>query len=421
MNNINGFLNFLENSKNQYFAVAEIEKLIKEKGFEKLLLSTKWKLKAGGAYYIILDGSIFVFKIGENINKFNIVASHTDSPGLIVKPNPIIIENGYVKLNVDVYGGPILNTWFDKPLGIAGKVGIIGDNDEIEYRLYDSEGAVAIVPNLAIHQNRTINDGVAIGKQKDILPILRQADENVDKTYLNKLIADKLNIDVNRVLHHSLYTYLPKATQLTGINKEFISSPRLDNLAMAYSSLVALFESKVKNAVSIVAAFDNEEVGSNTIYGADSRIFTKILERIAGSLGIIGEDFDITIANSTLISADMAHAVHPNSPEKTDPTNKLEMNKGIAIKTAVGKYASSIESTTQFIKLCNDNKISFQHFVNRSDVASGSTVGPSISSNTCITTVDIGAPMLAMHSSIELMGIKDFISLCNAFVAYYAL
>lgn len=421
MSDIKNFIKFLDNCKNQYFVVAEMEKLAVEKGFKKILLSTKWDLKKGENYYIILDGSIFAFKIGRNLQKLNIVASHTDSPGLIVKPNPIIIENGYVKLNVDVYGGPILNTWFDKPLGIAGKVGIIGNDGKIEYRLFDTEDAVAIIPNLAIHQNRGVNDGISIGKQKDILPILGQFDGDFDKDYLNKIISKKLNIEMERILHYTLYTYMPKSTKITGINNEFISSPRLDNLAMAYSSLIALFNSKSENAISIVAAFDNEEVGSNTIYGADSKIFIKILERIANSIGITTEDFDILIANSTLISADMAHAIHPNFPEKTDPTNKLKINEGIAIKTAIGKYASSIESTTTFIKLCKDNSIPYQHFVNRSDAASGSTVGPSISANTCIATVDIGAPMLAMHSAIELMGAEDYKSLCKAFTAYYNL
>ncbi|MGL5440601.1 MAG: M18 family aminopeptidase [Filifactoraceae bacterium] len=412
------FLDFLTKSKNQYFVSSEIEKIAVKNGFKKLILSEKWKLEKCCNYYVTLDGSIFLFSVGETPTKFNIITSHTDSPCMMIKPNPIIIENGYIKLNVDVYGGPILNTWFDRPLGIAGKVSIINNEGNVSYKLFDME-KVAIIPNLAVHQNREVNNGVTIGRQKDILPILGFANENTDKNYLDKLIANKLDIDYNNILDYTLYTYVDDSAKLIGSDNQIISSPRLDDLAMVYSSVSGLIEAKVDKSINIVAAFDNEEVGSNTIYGADSNIFNKILERIGMGLNIIGEDFDIMIGNSSMISADMAHAIHPNFPEKSDLTNKLFINKGIAIKRSIGKYASFIESSSNFIKLCKDNQVEFQYFVNRNDIPSGSTVGPVISTLTCIPTVDVGAPMLAMHSSVELMGIQDYKNLCKIFMEYF--
>ncbi|MDD4726801.1 MAG: M18 family aminopeptidase [Tissierellia bacterium] len=420
-------IDFIDNSPSQFHATNEVKKSLDNNGFKELTFSDKWNLEKSGKYYVIKNGSAIVaFVIGNgNIEEdgFKLVGAHTDSPTFRIKPNPeIISEKSYLKLNTEVYGGPILSTWFDRPLSIAGRVAIKTDNTlKPKEVLVDLKKPIVIIPSLAIHMNRKVNEGVNINPQTDTLPILTVIGEEFKKDkYLINIVAENIGIDADDIMELDLFLYNTEKGSLIGANEEFISIGKLDNLAMVHAGLNGIIDSKVGKATNVLACFDNEEVGSRTKQGAASPMLRTILERIAISLGKNKEDFYRSLSNSFIISADQAHALHPNYPDKNDPTNKPIINKGTAIKISANQaYTSDSMSIAVYESICKSENIKVQKFVNRSDEKGGSTIGPISSAQLDISSVDIGNPILGMHSIKELGGVKDHYGVYKSFKKFY--
>jgi aspartyl aminopeptidase len=427
-NYTNDFLDFLKNATNPYHAVIECESILQENNFIKLSMEDEWNLEHGGKYYIIpYPSSIIAFTLGTNrliTDGFRIIASHTDSPCLKIKPMPEMVVENYMKVNTEVYGGPILNTWMDRLLSFGGRVVLKSDNiRKPKIRYIDYKKPVMTIPNLAIHMNSDINKGIELNKQKDLLPIMGQIDKDTNKEkYLLNLIGKEIGESPENILDYDLYVYLAEEGVVTGVDGEFVSAPRLDDLSMVYASIKGIINGEHKDGINIAACFDNEEIGSRTKQGADSNLFAIITERIAIALGKSKTQYYRMLSDSYMISADGAHGLHPNYPEKNDPTNKPTVNKGIAIKiNASKKYSSDAVSIGVFQQLCEKEGVEVQKFVNRSDLTGGSTLGTIATKYLPISAVDIGVPMLAMHSSREIMGTNDFLDTIKLFTGFYNL
>ncbi len=422
-------IDFIYQSPTAFHATENITGSLKNNGFNELKLNHKWEIKKGGKYYVTKNGSAvtaFVVGTGEiEENGFKIIGAHTDAPTFRIKPSPeIVVENSYLKLNTEVYGGPIINTWFDRPLSLAGRVSLKSDdimNPQI--RLVNINKPILIIPNLAIHMNRKVNEGVNINKQKDVLPIITLINKEFEKeNYLLNLIADKLDVSYEDIVDFDLYLYEYEKGSIIGANSDFISSGKLDDLEMVHAGLKAIISSKPSKATNVLVCFDNEEIGSRTKQGAGSPMLRNILERIVINLGKDREDFFRAIYNSFIISADMAHAVHPNSPEKHDPVNKPKLNGGPAIKiNANQSYTTDSDSNAVYELICRKAGVPVQKFVNRSDERGGSTIGPISSTHLDIRSLDIGNPMLAMHSIRELGGVSDYYYIIKSFEEFYGI
>lgn len=420
-------IDFIDKSPCSYYSVKNTEDLLKDHGFKKYCLKEKLSLKSGDkGYFVINDSGILAFDIGsENIeeNGFSLVGSHTDSPGFRIKANPVMKNAGLIKLNTEVYGGPIFSTWLDRVLSLAGRVSLKSNKAlEPELRLVNIDRDLLTIPNLAIHMNREVNKGFEYNQQKHLLPIMAlDSNEKVDNDYLTKLLADELGVKAADILSYDLYLYDRQGGALVGPNEEFISVGRQDNLSMLYSSLRAFVEGSPKG-VNILLATDNEEVGSRSIQGADSPMLGDLLERIALGLGKSREDYYRALAHSFLISSDMAHALHPNFEEVADPTNRPILGQGPVIKYAANKsYTSDALSAGIFKSLCAQAGVNCQDFHNRSDKAGGSTIGPISETHLSIKAVDIGGPMFAMHSIRELGAVSDLMDFYKVFKEFYSL
>lgn len=418
MNKINlakNLMKFIDESPSNYFACINAKKILSENGFLELLESETWKLKKGGKYFVITnDSSIFAFKIGNkklSENGFKIAGSHTDSPSFLIKPNPEINKKDFIVLNTEVYGGPIFYTWFDRPLSISGRVFTESKNAfEPNKKFINIDKDLLIIPSLCIHQNREVNNGVAFNAQKDTLPLVTIDGKNTFS--LKQIIADHLQIKEKEILSYDLTLHSREKGCFIGPNNEFISVGRLDNLAAMHSSLSALIDSKDKDNTCVVAAFDNEEIGSHTMQGADSPVLSSLLERIACALDMTTEDYQKALSKSFLISNDAAHSIHPNFLEKSDPTNEPKINAGPVIKMAANKaYITDGYSRAVIEKIAKDAKIPLQTFVNRSDLKGGSTIGPITQSQLKISGIDMGIPLLSMHSVRELGGVDDYFNM----------
>ena len=417
-------------SPTTYHAVNNCKNILSKNGYSEIKLKNSWDLKKGGKYFLKQnDSSVFAFKIGKKCNeiKFKIVGSHTDAPGLKIKPNPEMLSEGYLKLNTEIYGGPILGTWFDRPLALAGRVYVKTDSPmEPKRKLININKPIAIIPNLAIHMNRQVNEGVTVNNQKDILPILKTVETKFEKNnYLLKLIADKLSVGVNEILDFDLYFYEYEKGIIFGIDDEFISIGRIDDLQAVYAGLDALISSaEADDAISVLACFDNEEVGSSSKQGADSQLLSNILERIVISLSKDNsrEKYLSSISRSFMISLDGAHSIHPNKPEKCDPTNKPMINSGPVIKISANqKYTSDAHSISIYKGISEKAGVPYQVFVNHSNEKGGSTIGPISSTHLEIKSVDVGIPMFAMHSIREMCGVKDHASFIKLLKTFYEL
>ena len=422
-------LDYIYDSPTSFHAVETSIELLEKNGFKEVKLNEKWNLKVEGKYYVTKNSSALIaFTINSNnIEKegFRMIASHSDSPSFRIKPNAqMSVENTYLKLNTECYGGPILNTWLDRPLSIAGRVVIKSKNIlNPEEKLVDLRKPICIIPNVAIHLNKSINDGYKYNKQKDMLPLVGLINDTLEKdNFLLKEIAKELKVEVEEILDFDLFLYEYEKGCLMGINEEFISTGRLDNLSMAHASLNALINTSGKYGISLISIFDNEEVGSSTKQGADSNMLLNILERICISLGKTREEFFTSIYSSFIISADLAHGVHPNMSEKHDPTNRPALGKGPVIKiNANQSYTSDAYSASVYKNICKESNVEYQEFVNRSDERGGSTIGPISSTHIDIPSVDIGSPILAMHSIRELGSILDHYSIYKTFVTFFKL
>ena len=421
-------IDFIYQSPSPFHAVTNVKEQLNGNGFRELRLRDKWMVEKGGKYYVTRnDSAIIAFVIGQGDiaeTGFHLVGAHTDAPTFRVKPAPeMVVENSYVRLNTEVYGGPILNTWLDRPLSIAGRVSLRGDDPFYpEIRLVNIQKPILVIPNLSIHMNRKVNEGIELNKQKDTLPLLTQITEQFEKNqFLVKLLAKELGVDYERVIDFDLYLYEYEKGSIIGLNEEFISCGKLDDLAMVHAGIAALIEAPVGQATNVMVCFDNEEVGSTTKQGADSPLLRNVLERITDALGKDREDFFRAIYSSFMISADMAHAVHPNSPEVHDPINRPLINKGPVIKiNANMNYTTDCDSSAVFEEICRKAGVPVQKFVNRSDSRGGSTIGPISSSHLDIRTLDIGNPMFAMHSIREMGGVKDHLALAKALREYFS-
>ena len=400
-------LDFIEKSPTAFQAVDEMQKRLTENGFEVLSEKEYWKLVPGGKYLVTRNNSALIaFCIPEKESRvFHIMASHSDSPSFKIKENPEIkVDNSYVKLNVEKYGGMLMAPWFDRPLSVAGRV-IIRRNGGLKEKLINIKRDLVMIPNLAIHMNREANNGVSYNPQKDLQPLF--AVGNTDRTLL-EIIAEQTSVKKEDIISHDLFLYNRMPGTIWGADKEFVSSARLDDLQCAFASMEGLLRAQNHESIAVHCVMDNEEVGSGTKQGAASTFLKDTLLRINMGLGRTYEEYLMTLAGSFMVSADNAHALHPNYTDKTDPTNHPVLNKGIVIKfNANQKYCTDAVSAAIFKELCTKAGVPYQTFVNRSDIAGGSTLGNISNTQVPMNTVDIGLPQLAMHSPYETAGVKD--------------
>lgn len=400
-------LDFIEKSPTAFQAVDEMQKRLTENGFEVLSEKEYWKLIPGGKYLVTRNNSALIaFCIPEKESRvFHIMASHSDSPSFKIKENPEIkVDNSYVKLNVEKYGGMLMAPWFDRPLSVAGRV-IIRKNGGLKEKLINIKRDLVMIPNLAIHMNREANNGVSYNPQKDLQPLF--AVGNTDRTLL-EIIAEQTGVKKEDIISHDLFLYNRMPGTIWGADKEFVSSARLDDLQCAFASMEGLLRAQNHESIAVHCVMDNEEVGSGTKQGAASTFLKDTLLRINMGLGRTYEEYLMTLAGSFMVSADNAHALHPNYTDKTDPTNHPVLNKGIVIKfNANQKYCTDAVSAAIFKELCTKAGVPYQTFVNRSDIAGGSTLGNISNTQVPMNTVDIGLPQLAMHSPYETAGVKD--------------
>ena len=408
-------IEFIDESPSTYHVVKNCSDILDENGFERIMPREKWEIKKGGKYFLKKSSStIIAFTVGEDFdvkNGFKIFGAHTDSPCFRIKPSPEIVIENVVRLNTEVYGGPILSTWFDRPLSIAGRVIVKGENSFFPRTVkIKIDEPLLTIPNLAIHQNREVNNGVKIDKQNDVLPVISLINKNFEREgYLERIILEKTGIKKEDIIDFDLYLYATEKGCLLGANEEFMSSPKIDNLASVYTGLIGLLEAEEnQDRINIFVAFDNEEIGSATKQGADSNYLLNTLERISLALGLSRGDFLQMLESSYILSADAAHAAHPAHLGKTDPTNRGKINEGISIKiSAKQKYTSDGYSIAVIKQLIEGTEIQIQPFVNESNELGGSTIGPISSTHLDIDGVDLGVPMFAMHSVRELCGIFD--------------
>ena len=408
-------LDFINNSPTAFHATKTAVDILEKEGFKKLENNKKWDLVAGNKYYVEKNKSAFIaFAVGTgdiSNNGFKVVGAHTDSPCFKIKPKcEISVENSYIKLNTEGYGGAILSTWFDRPLSIAGRVVLKGESPlKPKQKLININKPILIIPNMAIHMNRSVNEGYAINKQKDTLPLAALVNEKLESNdYLVNTICRELNVSKKDILDFDLFLYEYEKGSLAGFNEEFISCSRLDDLWMVFAGVKSLSNSNISKYTNVLICTDNEEIGSFTEGGADSSFVSSVFERIALSLGCSKEEYYMALSNSIVMSADLAHALHPNNTEKHDLTNRPVLGKGPVLKIAAsGSYSTNAVSGAIFKEVCNNASIPYQTFVNRSDMRGGTTIGPMMSSHFSVPVIDMGTPILAMHSIRELASVKD--------------
>lgn len=440
-------LNFIERSPSCFHVIANIRESLEQNGFLELKESKEWELVPGGGYFVIRnDSSIIAFKLPKNkaASGFHIIASHSDSPTFKVKEEPeIAIEDRYVKLNTEKYGGMILSTWMDRALSVAGRIAVCSadagselekngkktvkvkkagtdSGRDIVTRLVNIDKDLLVIPNLAIHMNREMNKGIEYNPQTDMLPLFADYSESSGRGALLKNAAKAAGVKQKNILGHDLFLYVREKGRILGENGEFILSPRLDDLQCAYTSIRAFKESAPKEYINVCAVFDNEEVGSGTRQGADSTFLEDTLMRIGEGLNIDRSRYLQWIAGSFLISADNAHAVHPNHPEKADPTNRPYLNGGIVIKYhGSQKYTTDAVSAAKMKSICMRAGVPWQTYANRSDMVGGSTLGNISNAHVSVSSADIGLPQLAMHSAVETAGMKDTMYAVKAFQVFF--
>ena len=410
-------MNFLDSSVTMFHAINECEKVLQDCGYIYLPENEKWNIRAGKYYTKRNSSSLIAFDIANGDYHFQISAAHSDSPTFKLKDRPIIESNGYLKLNVEAYGGMIDATWLDKPLTLAGRV-MVDTKDGIETRLLNIDKDLLIIPNVPIHFNREINKGFAFNNQVDMLPVFSAGNLGEDDFY--KMLAKELGVKPEAILAKDLYLVNRQKATVIGYDNELISSGRLDDLECVYTSLLGFIEAMNNDHTNVFAVFDNEEVGSVTKQGAMSTFLVSTLNRINKALGKSDEDYYRAIAKSMLISCDNAHAIHPNHPELFDVKNRPVLNKGIAIKESANqKYTTDAFSRAVLKKILDKNNIPYQTFANRSDIIGGSTLGNLSNTAVSMNAVDIGLPQLAMHSAYETAGAKDVEYAIEALRAFF--
>ena len=405
-----GLVNFLDKSPNAFFAVDNAAEMLKEAGARELYERDDWSIIPGRKYFVKRnDSAIIAFEIPKkDFAGYMIMASHSDSPVFKIKANEeIVVENKYVKLNIEKYGGMLINPWFDRPLSLAGRV-IIKTDEGIRTRLVNIDKDLLIIPSLAIHMDRDANQGHKINVQKELLPLFTDvsSEDKEKKSRLLGVIASELGIKEEDIIDTDLYLYNRMKASKVGLNGEYISSKGLDDLSSAYASLKGFIDASPESSAAVCAIFDNEEVGSGSKQGAAGTFLKDVIDRINEVFSEVSSKRRVD--RSYMISADNAHAVHPNFSEKSDPTNRPFLNQGIVIKySANQKYTTDAVSSAIFKTILERNDIPYQTFFNRSDMLGGSTLGNIAQSQISVKSVDIGLPQLAMHSPYETQGAKD--------------
>lgn len=413
-----GLVEFLNKSYTAFHAVENIKDRLLAEGFTPLSEGEKWNIEKGGKYFVTRnDTSVIAFRVPqEDYKGFNVVASHSDSPCFKIKENAEITQAGqYVCLNTEKYGGMIMSTWFDRPLSVAGRL-IVKTEKGLESRLVNVDRDLLIIPNLAIHMDRTVNDGKAINPQSDMLPLfgdLSRKDKFMD------VVAEAAAVAKEDIIAKDLYLYVRQSAGFVGLDEEFITGPKLDDLQCAYTSMEGFLAAEKSASVAVLAVFDNEEVGSGTKQGALSTMMADTLKRMNKALGYDEEYYLCALTNSFMISADNAHSLHPNYSAKADPTNRPVINKGVVIKHhANQQYTTDAVSCAIFKELAETAGAAVQHFANRSDMVGGSTLGNLSNRHVSLNAVDIGLPQFAMHSCFETAGVndtEDFAEICRKF------
>ena len=424
--NIQDLVDFIDASPSPWHVVATSAKRLIKSGFIALNESEAWQLETGDRYFVTRGGSsIIAFTIGKNTlptSGFNMVGAHTDSPGLRLKPNPAHISDDLIRIGVEVYGGPILATFADRDLSMAGRINVrIAKGFESHLVKFDQP--ILRLANLAIHMNREVNEkGLKFNKQTE-LPLLfgESADGlEADAQFLEK-IAALLKVEVKDMINFELNVFDTQKGVIWGANQEFIANSQLDNLASCHAALTALLANHKPNTTAVCALFDHEEVGSESATGASGSFLADVIERIAISQSLKEEDRLRALANSFFISADMAHAFHPNHAASYEPCHHAHINKGPVIKTnANQRYATNADSAAKFIRLCEQAGVPYQQYAHRTDLGCGSTIGPIVASRLGVQTVDVGSPMWAMHSLRESAGVLDHAYMIKVLTTYYS-
>ena len=407
------FLNFAEQSPTAFHAAKNLENLLRAGGFRELRETDPWLVDAGGKYYVKRnDTALIAFQVPESgFSPFRIAAAHSDSPAFKLKE---IFEDRteyYVRLNVEKYGGMIMSSWMDRPLSVAGRLAV-REGDGVAARLVNLDRDAVLIPNMPIHFNREVNSGYNYNPQTDMLPLYGSAESAGG---LMREIAEAAGVEEKQILSHDLFLYGRQSASVWGAGDAYFSCGRIDDLECAWACVTALIASAARDAVNVCAVFDNEEVGSGSRQGADSGFLYDTLTRLGFALGASDGEIRAAMAGSFLVSADNAHAVHPNHPEKYDKQNRPVMNGGVVIKhNAALKYTTDALSSARFALICEKAGVPVQHFANRSDVAGGSTLGHISAAHVSVESVDIGLAQLAMHSLYETAGTADLPLLVKA-------
>lgn len=414
-------LKFIENSPSCFHAINKIKEELNEKNFIELFESKKWNIEMGKNYYVTRNSSsIISFKVGEELDNysFNIIASHSDSPSFKIKENfEIESSKKYIQLNTEKYGGMIYSTWMDRPLSVAGRV-VVKNENKFQTKLVNVDKDLVLIPNVAIHMNKEVNTGMKYNEQIDMLPLFGTFENGKD--IFMDIISEYAGVEKENILSMDLFLYNRMKPTIWGSKNEFISSPKLDDLQCAFSSLRAFINGSNKKSINVYCCFDNEEVGSQTKQGAASTFLEDVLSRINENIGKNREEYLCALASSLMLSADNAHAIHPNHPELSDPTNRVHMNEGIVIKyNANQKYTTDAVSAALFKSYCKSADVPYQTYTNRSDMLGGSTLGNIASTHISISMVDIGLAQLSMHSSYETAGIKDTCYMIKVMEEFY--
>jgi aspartyl aminopeptidase len=418
-------LSFIDTSPSPWHAVDSVATLLQNNGFKPLIENQPWQFKKNGRYYVVRDGaSIIAFVMGNQTLAeagFRIVGAHTDSPGLRLKPKAAFSSQGVAQLGVEVYGGPILATFTDRDLSLAGRV-IVRNGDLHTTRHVRFNSSIVRLPNLAIHMNREVNDkGLVLNKQTGLPLIFGFAADTADaQTQLTNALAEQLGVESNDILTWDLTVFDTQKGSFWGLNEAFIANSQLDNLASCHAAIHALISNKKPNCTAICALFDHEEVGSESATGAGGSFMSDVMTRICASTNTSAEDRLRALANSFFISADMAHAYHPNHAGSYEPCHHVQVNHGPVIKTnANQRYSTNAETAARFIQLCKQADVPYQQYAHRTDLGCGSTIGPVLASQLGIASVDVGNPMWAMHSIRESAGVLDHYYLLNVLKQHF--
>ena len=418
---IRELMEFLENSPTAFHAVENFKRILLKEGYQELRETRHWEILPEGRYFVVRNGSsIVAFQVGcsRKNYRFKVMASHSDFPAFKVKEQAeLSLQDAYTKLNTEGYGGMLCATWMDRPLSVAGRA-VIREKDGFRTRLVNIDRDLLLIPSVAIHMNRNANDGYAYNKQIDMLPLL--GEKAGKEGLLKQMVAEKLHTKPEQIYGMDLYLYNRMKPAVWGRDREFLSSPRLDDLECAYASFRGFLEAQDEEAVNVFACFDNEEVGSHTLQGAGSTFLADVLCRINEGLSLSKESYYRGVAAGFMVSCDNAHAVHPNHPEKTDTNNCVYMNRGIVVKSHAGQqYTSDGFSIAVWKELCEKAGVPLQYFSNRSDMRGGSTLGNIAMSHVPLHAVDIGLAQLAMHSAYETAGVRDGRYLAQAAKTFY--